>query len=397
MLGLSRDVEGASVKEKLQLMIPGPTPVPESALLALAKHPEGHRSPGFSAVVAEVTDRLRWLHQTKNDVFILSASGTGAMEAGLVNVLSPGDRVLCGVNGKFGQRWADMADTFGLQCERIESEWGVPYPVEAFAEKLSADSEKTIKAVILTHSETSSAVLNDVQAIAKLAKEHGEALVIVDGVTSVGAISVPMDEWGLDIVASGSQKGYMIPPGLGFVAVSERAMAAVATSKLPKYYWSFAAAKKSLGKNTTPFTPAVNLIYALQASLNLMKEEGLDDIYARHLKLRNATRAGAKALGLGLLAADDASASTAVTAIVAPEGINAEDIRSIVMKRFDIALAAGQDSYKGKIFRVGHLGFISDRDVLTTFSAIEAALMELGYSFTPGAGVTAASKVLSGL
>ncbi|MGK7907209.1 MAG: alanine--glyoxylate aminotransferase family protein [Synechococcus sp.] len=384
------------MKDKLQLMIPGPTPVPESALLALAKHPEGHRSPSFSAVVADVSDKLRWLHQTQNDVFILSASGTGAMEAGLVNVLSPGDRVLCGVNGKFGQRWADMADVFGLQCERIESEWGIPYPVETFAEKLRSDTGKTIKAVILTHSETSSAVLNDVQAIAELVKEHGEALTIVDGVTSVGATSVPMDEWGLDIVASGSQKGYMIPPGLGFVAVSERAMSAVATSKLPKYYWSFAMAKKSLGKNTTPFTPAVNMIYALQASLDMMKEEGLENIFTRHLKLRDATRAGAKALGLGLLAADDSSASTAVTAIVAPDGINAEDIRAIISKRFDIALAAGQDSYKGKIFRVGHLGFICDRDILTTFTAIEAALAELGYRFTPGAGVTAASKVLAG-
>ena len=188
----------------------------------------------------------------------------------------------------------------------------------------------------------------------------------------------------------------MMPPGLGFVAVSQRAMAAVATSKLPKYYWSFAMAKKSLGKNTTPFTPSVNLIYALQASLNLMQEEGLENIFARHLKLRDATRAGAKALGLGLLAADDKSASTAVTAINAPEGINAEDIRKIVSKRFDIALAAGQDDYKGKIFRVGHLGFICDRDILTTFAAIEAALSELGYSFTLGAGVTAASKVLAG-
>ena len=285
------------MKDKLQLMIPGPTPVPETALLAMAKHPEGHRSPGFSAVIADVTEKLRWLHQTQNDVFILAASGTGAMEAGLVNLLSPGDRVLCGVNGKFGQRWADMADVFGLQCERIESEWGVPYPVDTFAEKLEADTEKTIKAVILTHSETSSAVLNDVQAIAKLAKTHGEALVIVDGVTSVGATNVPMDEWGLDIVGSGSQKGYMIPPGLGFVAVSERAMAAVATSKLPKYYWSFAMAKKSLGKNTTPFTPSVNLIYALQASLNLMHEEGLGEYLCPSPQTARCHTGGGKSLG----------------------------------------------------------------------------------------------------
>ncbi|WP_017327238.1 alanine--glyoxylate aminotransferase family protein [Synechococcus sp. PCC 7336] len=384
------------MKDKLQLMIPGPTPVPERALLAMAKHPIGHRSKAFSDTIAAVTAGLRWLHQTQNDVFILSASGTGAMEAGLVNVLSPGDRVLCGVNGKFGERWADMADVFGLQCERIESEWGTPYSVEAFAEKLQADTARAIKAVILTHSETSSGVQNDVEAIAKLAQEHGEALVIVDAVTSLGAASVPMDEWGLDIVASGSQKGYMMPPGLGFVAVSDRAMAATQTSTLPKYYWSFAMAKKNLSKNTTPFTPAVNLIYALQETLTMMQEEGLEAIFARHALLRDATRAGARALGLGLLA-PDSHPSSAVTAIEAPAGINADDIRSLVMKKFDIALAAGQNQLKGKIFRIGHLGFICDRDILTTFAALESALREVGYEgFSPGAGVTAAARVLAG-
>ncbi|MEM6448210.1 MAG: alanine--glyoxylate aminotransferase family protein [Cyanobacteria bacterium P01_D01_bin.123] len=381
--------------DKNVLMIPGPTPVPERALLEMARHPIGHRSPAFSAILGEVTDNLRWLHQTQQDVFTLSASGTGAMEAAMVNVLSPGDRVLCGVNGKFGERWADMADTFGMQCERIETEWGVPYPVNAFREQLEADTEKTIKAVILTHSETSSAVLNDVQAIAALAKAHGEALVIVDAVTSVGATNVPMDEWGLDLVASGSQKGYMMPPGLGFVAVSERAMAATKTSKLPKYYWSFAQAKKSLAKNTTPFTPAVNLIFALQATLKSMREEGLPALVARHDRLSAATRAGAKALGLELLA-PEASSSPAVTAIKAPENVDAEALRAILNKRFGIATAAGQNRLKSKIFRIGHLGYICDRDILMTFAAVEAALPELGYqSFNSGDSIAAVSRVLA--
>jgi aspartate aminotransferase-like enzyme len=206
-----------------------------------------------------------------------------------------------------------------------------------------------------------------------------------------------MDEWGLDIVASGSQKGYMIPPGLGFVAVSERAMAAAQRSTLPKYYWSFAAAKKNLAKSTTPFTPAVNMIYALQAALQMMRQEGLESIFARHTRLRDATRAGAKTLGLNLLAADDKAASPSVTAIEAPAGLDADVLRGIISKKFDIATAAGQDSYKGKIFRIGHLGFVSDRDILSTFAAIEAALHELGYeAFTPGAGVSAASRVLMG-
>ncbi|GAB4211044.1 MAG: alanine--glyoxylate aminotransferase family protein [Synechococcales cyanobacterium] len=379
--------------DKLLLMIPGPTPVPERVLQAMARGPMEHRSKEFTAILQDVSEKLRWLHQTKEDVYIFSASGTGAMEAGIINVLSPGDRVLCGVNGKFGERWADLADAFGLVCERIETPWGIPYPVEVFAEKLATDNEKTIKAVILTHSETSSAVTNDVAAIAKLAQAHGEALVIVDGVTSVGCMSLPMDEWGVDIVASGSQKGYMIPPGLGFVAVSQRAHAASKQSKFPKYYWSFAQARKDLAKGTTPFTPAVNLIYALQASLTMMHAEGLDNIYTRHRRLGAATRAGIKALNLRLLA-PEAAASEAVTAVLTPDGLDADKVRSVLKKEFDIATAAGQDHLKGKIFRIGHLGFISERDILMTLSCLESALPSVGYhDFTPGASTAAARQV----
>jgi aspartate aminotransferase-like enzyme len=384
------------MKDKLILMIPGPTPVPESALLAMVRGPIEHRSKEFTAILEEVTDGLRWLHQTTSDVFVFSASGTGAMEAGILNTLSPGDRVLVGVNGKFGERWAEMSEQFGLQCERVETPWGIPYPVEIFQEKLAADREKTIKAVILTHSETSSGVANDVQAIAAAAREHGEALVLVDGVTSVGAMPVLMDEWGLDVVASGSQKGYMIPPGLGFVAVSQRAMAASQRSTFPKYYWSFKLAQKALHQGTTPFTPAVNLFYALRTTLQMMRAEGLEAIYRRHARLSQATRAGVKALGLKLLVDPESAASPAVTAVLAPEGINADTLRSILKKQFDLATAAGQDHLKGKIFRIGHLGFVSDRDVLMTLAALESALHTVGYSdFTPGAGTRAAEEVLA--
>lgn len=385
------------MNDKLMLMLPGPTPVPERALLALARAPIGHRTKEFTAILEEVTENLRWLHQTTAHAFIFTASGTGAMEAAFVNVLSPGDRVLCGINGKFGERWADMADTFGLVCERVETEWGVPYDVEAYRAKLEADTEKTIKAVILTHSETSTGVANDIQAIAAAAKAHGEALVIVDGVTSVGAMPINMDAWGLDIVASGSQKGYMIPPGLGFVTVSERAMQAAKQSKLPKFYWSFEMAQKNLAKGTTPFTPAINMIYALQASLNMMKQEGLEAIFARHAQLSAATIAGVKALGLKLLVQPEAAASPAVTAVWAPEGIDADKIRSVLSKQFDIATAAGQDHLKGKIFRIGHLGFISGRDILMTMATLESALNTVGYTnFSPGSGVKAAADVLAG-
>jgi aspartate aminotransferase-like enzyme len=221
--------------DKLMLMIPGPTPVPEQVLLAMAKHPIGHRSGDFSKIIAEVTEGLKWLHQTQNDVLILAASGTGAMEAGIINFLSPGDRVLVGSNGKFGERWAKLCEAFGLAVERVTAEWGKPLEPEQFQAILEADTAKQIKAVIVTHSETSTGVLNDLETITRYVKAHG-ALIIADAVTSLGATSVPMDAWGLDVIASGSQKGFMLPPGLGFVAVSPKAWDAYSTAKLPRFY-----------------------------------------------------------------------------------------------------------------------------------------------------------------
>jgi aspartate aminotransferase-like enzyme len=381
------------MEDKLMLMIPGPTPVPERVLHAMAKHPIGHRSGDFSKIMAEITENLKWLHQTQNDVLILAASGTGAMEAGIINFLSPGDRVLVGSNGKFGERWGEVCDAYGVNAERITAEWGQPLDPEKFRQVLEADTAKTIKAVIITHSETSTGVINDLETINRYVKAHG-ALIIVDTVTSLGACNVPVDAWGLDVVASGSQKGYMIPPGLGFVAVSPKAWEAYKTAKLPRYYLDLGKYRKDAAKNTTPFTPPINLFYALQAALTMMKAEGLEGIFARHHRLLQASRAAMKALGLPLFAADEC-ASPAITAVI-PSGVDAEQIRSVMRKRFDIALAGGQDGLKGKIFRIGHLGFVSDRDLLAALAALEATLQELGYeSFTPGAGVTAAAKVLT--
>lgn len=382
------------MNDKLMLMIPGPTPVPEAALLALAKHPIGHRTSEFSNILAEVTANLKWLHQTESDVLMLTASGTGAVEAGIINFLSPGDRVLVGCNGKFGDRWGEVAEAYGLQVEKITAEWGQPLDPAVFAEKLAADKEKQIKAVILTHSETSTGVLNDLETIVGHVKEHGEALMILDAVTSLGAYNVPMDTLGIDVIASGSQKGYMIPPGLGFVAVSAKAWEAYKTAKLPKYYLDLGKYRKSTAKNTTPFTPPVNLIVALHATLKMMREEGLESIFARHQRLTQATREAVKALNLPLFAADNC-ASPAITS-VAPDRVDAEQIRSILKKKFDIALAGGQDHLKGKIFRIGHLGFVSDRDILSAIGALEVALRELGYEgFTPGAGVAAVARVFA--
>jgi aspartate aminotransferase-like enzyme len=383
------------MEDKLMLMIPGPTPVPEQVLLALAKSPIGHRSGDFSKIMADVTAKLQWLHQTQNEVLILTVSGTGAMEAGIINFLSKGDRVLVGENGKFGERWGDVCDAYGINAERIKAEWGQPLDPEVFRAKLEADTNKEIKAVIITHSETSTGVVNDLETINRYVKAHGKALIIVDAVTSLGAMNVPMDTWELDVVASGSQKGYMIPPGLGFVAVGAKAWEAYATADLPRYYLDLGKARKDAKKNSTPFTTSVNMVVALQVALKMMEAEGLASIFARHIRHRNATRAAAKALGLGLLA-DDSCGSASITAIAPPEGLDAEKIRSTIKKHFDIVIAGGQDHLNGKIFRVGHLGFVSDRDILTAVSALEGTLKILGYQ-APASGISAAIAALQAL
>ncbi|WP_373543083.1 alanine--glyoxylate aminotransferase family protein [Chamaesiphon sp.] len=380
------------MENKLMLMIPGPTPVPENVLLALAKHPIGHRSGEFSQIMADVTANLKWLHQTQNDVLMLTVSGTGAMEAGIINFFSPGDRVVVVHNGKFGERWAEVATAFALDVVEVSAPWGQPIDPDAVKSALDADTAKAIKGVIVTHSETSTGVINDLETITKHVKAHG-ALIIVDAVTSLGAVNVPIDEWGLDVVCSGSQKGFMIPPGLGFVTVSPKAWAAYQVAKLPRYYMDLGKYSKDAAKNTTPFTPPVNLIFALQAALKMMKVEGLENIFARHQRHMHATRAAATAMGLPLYA-PDGHGSPAITA-VAPTTVDAEQVRSVMKKKFDIVLAGGQDGLKGQIFRIGHLGFVCDRDILTAIAALEATIAELGHTGSaPGAGVAAAAKVL---
>ncbi len=378
------------MQDKLTLMIPGPTPVPETVLLAMARHPIGHRSADFQAIVKRTTAQLKWLHQSSSEVLVLAGSGTAAMEAGIINVLSKGDRVLCGDNGKFGERWVKVAKAYGLDVQVIKAEWGQPLDPEAFRAALEADTEKRIRAVILTHSETSTGVINDLETIARHVRAHGQALSIADCVTSLGATNVPVDDWGLDVVGSGSQKGYMMPPGLAFVAMGPRAWEAYERSDLPKFYLDLGKYRKSAAADSNPFTPAVNLYFALQASLEIMQAEGLEAIFARHERHRRATMAAMKAIGLPLYAAEG-HGSPAITA-VATEGLDAEVLRKKVKERYDILLAGGQDHLKGKVFRIGHLGFVSDRDVLTAVAAIEASLQELGASVKPvGAGVAAAA------
>ena len=381
------------MKDKLNLMIPGPTPVPEKVLQALGKHPIGHRSKEFQTIVRHTSEQLQWLHQTSNEVLTITGSGTAAMEAGIINTLSRGDKVLCGDNGKFGERWVKVAKAFGLEVEVIKATWGTPLNPEDFEKALLEDTNKQSKAVILTHSETSTGVVNDLQSISQHVQAHGQAITIADCVTSLGACNVPMDEWGLDVIASGSQKGYMIPPGLSFIAMSDRAWKAQKNSNLPKFYLDLEPYRKTAAQNSNPFTPAVNLYFALEASLEMMQEEGLQSIFNRHARHRAATQAGMQAIGLHLLA-DESHGSPAITA-VKTDNIDAEILRKNVKENFDILLAGGQDHLKGKIFRIGHLGFVCDRDILTAVAAIEATLQSLGLlNSKMGDGIAAASKVL---
>ena len=381
------------MQDKLTLMIPGPTPVPETVLKAMGRHPIGHRSGEFQAVVERTNAQLRWLHQTSSDVLVITGSGTAAMEAGIINTLSRGDKVLCGDNGKFGERWVKVARAYGLDVEVIKAEWGQPLNPDAFRSALEADTAKSIKAVILTHSETSTGVINDLETISGYVKTHGTALTIADCVTSLGAANVPMDDWNLDVVASGSQKGYMMPPGLSFVAMSDRAWTAYERSDLPKFYLDLGPYRKTAAKDSNPFTPAVNLYFGLEAALEMMQKEGLEAIFARHARHRAAAQAGMKAIGMPLFAAEGYG-SPAITA-VAPEGIDAEQLRKAVKEKFDILLAGGQDHLKGQVFRIGHLGYVCDRDVLTAVSAIEATLQAHGaHRGTFGSGVAAAAAAL---
>lgn len=374
------------MQDKTFLMIPGPTPVPESVLLAMAKHPIGHRSGEFSEILKEVYADLKWLFQTKNEVFIYAASGTGAMEAALSNLVNVGDKVLSLVIGNFGARWVKIAQSRGAIVEKIEVELGDVIRPEDLKAKLAQDVNNEIKIVTLTHSETSTGAKNDIQTLCKIIKDHG-AISVVDGVTSVGCMEVKMDEWGIDVLVSGSQKGFMIPPGLAFLAASEKAWKVYEACKYPSFYFDWGAHKKAVLDDTTPWTPAVNLIFALHEAFKMMKKEGLENIYTRHKKLALGLRAAIKALGLELFVKDDENASFAITSIYPPVGVSVPDIRSGFKKDYDIVVANGQNALKDKIFRMGTLGFVSERDLITAVGSLEAVLIKLGYKFEHGIGV----------
>ncbi len=371
------------------LMIPGPTPVPDSVLARLSEHPLGHRSKEFSKILGAATQSLKKLAQAEEeDAFILTSSGTGAMEAAIANTLSPGDLVLCVVCGVFGERWAKICEAFGLKVERMKIEAGKGISLEDLRKRLMDDKGRQIKAVTLTHNETSTGVINDLQQLVLAVREHG-ALSIVDAVTSFAAVPIAFSAWGIDVLVAGSQKALMLPPGLAVIFVSKRAWHAYESSKISKFYFDLGKCRKSLEAETTPFTPNVSLISALKASLDMINEEGIQSIFARHERMKRALRAGLVGMGLKPFV-NDPHASPTITACNPPSSISVDQIRRLMNERYQIRLADGQEELKNKIFRIGHMGYVFERDILMTLATLEVCLSTLGHRCPAGIGVGSA-------
>lgn len=360
----------------MQLRIPGPTPLPDEILQTMSKQMINHRGPEFAEIMNRTTKNLKDMFQTKGDILLLTCSGTGGMEAAIVNTLSPGDKVLSAANGAFGDRFADIAEIFGAHIERLSFEWGTTVDPQEVRRALSNDAG--IKAVLVTHNETSTAVTNDLAAISAVVREY-QKLLIVDAISSLGCIDLPTDEWGCDVVITGSQKGWMAPPGLAMVSVSDRAWQAQAQATMPKFYWDFAKAKKFLEKSQTPWTPSVSTFYALDAALELLQREGLKNIFARHARIAAKAREAVKSLGLSLFA-DESCASNTITAVKATKGLDSKKLLKILREEYDTVLAGGQQRLDGKIFRIGHLGYVNEGDIDATIEALKAALPQAGFS-----------------
>ena len=379
------------MQRKYYLLAPGPVPVPPKVLAAMSEPIIHHRAPAFVKVLEEVRGGLKFLFQTKNEVLILASSGTGAMEGAVTNTLCKGDTSLVVRAGKFGERWAEICEAYGVKPICIDVPWGQAVDPKLIAQEL--EKNPAIRAVFIQASETSTGVMHPIREIAEIVKKYDNTLLVVDAISGIGVFDLPVDKWGLDVVVSGSQKAFMLPPGLAFVTLSDKALSFVEKSDIPKYYFNFKKELKKLVKdNETNFTPAVSLIMGLRESLNMIKEDGLEKVFKRHARLADATRAAAKALGLELYAPD--SPSNAVTAIKAPAGIDGQKIVKILRDKHNITIAGGQSEAKGKIFRIAHMGYLDAYDIIMVVSALEMTLKELGVSVEMGKGVKAAAEIL---
>jgi aspartate aminotransferase-like enzyme len=376
--------------KKYYLMAPGPTTVPPQVLLAMAKPIIHHRTPEYEALFADVRAKLKRLVQTTQETILFAASGTGGMETAVTNTLSAGDKALVVRAGKFGDRWVEICKAYGVQVVDLQAPFGETVTPDRVAEALRKDRE--IRAVFCQHSETSTGVLHDVRGYAE-ATRKSDAVLVVDAVSSLGVADLAMDAWGVDLVVAGSQKGLMLPPGLAFCTLSDKAWAAVKRSTLPKYYFNLAAELKVVEKNEVRFTPAVSIVVGLREALTMLEAEGIQNVFKRHERLARACRAGVEALGLELFA--KAAPSPAITSVLPPKGIDSEAVLAAYAKSHNITIAGGQGEMKGKIFRLGHMGYVGDFDVIVALSALEQVLAGLGHPVDWGASVAAAQKVLA--
>lgn len=358
-----------------QLRVPGPTPCPPEVLRAMGWPMINHRGPEYKKLIYEVTDELKQVFQTRNDLYILTGSGTGGLEAAVVNMLSPGDKVLSVSIGVFGDRWASIAKIFGADVVSLNYEWGKAADPAEVAGAIMANPD--VKAVMVTHNETSTGVTNDLEAISKVVKDAGK-LLLVDAISSLSSIDVPVDKWGCDIVVTGSQKGWMVPPGLSMVSISPEAWEAFEKAKMPRFYWDFDKARSYLEKGENPWTPAVSVVYALSVALKMMLNEGLENIFARQVRIGQMTRDGIKGLGLSIFA-DEKYASNTVTSVSIPEGVDGKKLQQLMQSEHGIVLAGGQQHLDGKIFRIGHLGLVTEDEIRELIAALEKTLPKAGF------------------
>jgi aspartate aminotransferase-like enzyme len=375
--------------DKKYLFSPGPTMLPPEVLLKMAEPIMHHREPEFEKIMEEIRKGLKSLFQTKNEVMVFTSSGTGAMEGAVSNILAKGNKALVVRGGKFGERWGEICKAYGIEFVPIDVEWGKAVRPEQIRHALAENP--SIRAVYTQATETSTGVKHPIREIAGIVGKYPDTVLVVDAITGIGVFDLPMDAWNLDVVISGSQKALMLPPGLSFAALSEKAWTFVEKSNLPKYYHDFKRELKSTQKNQSSYTPAVSLFVGLRESLRMIQEEGLEALFRRHKKLAEATWAAVRALGLELFAPE--APSEAVTAVKVPEGIDGVKLQKLFFERFGITVAEGQDRAKGKIIRIAHLGYYDRLDMVMVISALEMLLKQMGYSFELGKGVRAAEEV----
>ena len=376
------------------LFVPGPTNVPDRVLRAMHRAMEDHRSSDFPALAAPVLESLKKIFKTTSgQAFVFPSSGTGAWEASLSNTLSPGDKVLASRFGMFSHLWIDMAQRLGLQVDVIDAEWGEGAPIERYQEALAVDKGHAIKAVLFTHNETATGVTSDVAPMRRALNDTKHpALLMVDGVSSIGSIDFRMDEWGVDLAVTGSQKGLMLPAGLGIVAASQKALALYDQAKLPRVFFDFGDMRKANTTGYFPYTPSLPLLYGLRESIAVLMEEGLENVFARHHRLAEGTRQAVKAWGLELCARAPKWYSDTVSAILVPSGVNGAEVIDIAYRRYNLALGAGLARMAGRLFRIGHLGDLNELMLLGAIAGAEMAMRDVGMKITPGSGVAAAEE-----